>query len=72
MIVANLHLTWDAYFADVKLVQTGILMEFLSKVSEKYQRTPALKDKKHIVFPVLLMDEDGQEIPAPPAVEPGP
>jgi len=72
LIVANLHLTWDAHFADVKLVQTGILMEYLTKLSDKYQRWPALKDKKQLVFSSAGTDEDGQDIPAPRPVEPGP
>ena len=72
MIMANLHLTWDAHFSDVKLVQTGIMMEFLTKVADKYQRWPALKDKKQLVFTSAGTDEDGQDIPAPPPVEPGP
>jgi CCR4-NOT transcription complex subunit 6 len=71
IIVVNLHLTWDAQLSDVKLVQTGILMENVTKWAEKYTRQPAMRDKKQFVMP-LGTDENGDEIPAPPAIEPGP
>jgi len=72
MILVNFHSTWDSVLADVKLIQTGILMENVTKLAEKYTRWPALKDKKHIVFPATVLDEDGHEVPIPPADVPGP
>ncbi|UZP34753.1 hypothetical protein NXS19_002569 [Fusarium pseudograminearum] len=66
IILVNAHLTWDSALADVKVIQTGILMEHVTKLAEKYARWPAVKDKKMIVLPV---GED--EVPVPQA-EPGP
>lgn len=41
-IVVNAHLCWEALLADVKAVQTGILMELITKQSERYTRKPAI------------------------------
>lgn len=67
IILVNAHLTWDSALADVKVIQTGILMEHVTKLAEKYARWPAVKDKKMIVLP---KGED--EEAAPPQAEPGP
>ncbi len=48
VVVVNAHIYWDPAFADVKIIQTAILMDALAKVTEKYARmgpTP-MKDKK--------------------------
>lgn len=45
MIVTNTHLHWDPRYADVKVVQTAILMENVSKLAEKYVSWPPTKDK---------------------------
>lgn len=44
-IVANAHLHWDPRFADVKVIQTAILMDNVSKLAEKYVSWPPSKDK---------------------------
>lgn len=67
IILVNVHLTWDSVLADVKVIQTGILMEHLTKLAEKYARWPAVKDKKLITGPLA----DKAEAPKPQA-EPGP
>ncbi|KAK5996072.1 Carbon catabolite repressor protein 4 [Cladobotryum mycophilum] len=67
VILVNVHLTWDSALADVKVIQTGILMEHVTKLAEKYARWPAVKDKKMIVVP----RSDDSEIP-PPQADPGP
>lgn len=36
VIIANVHVTWDPAFKDVKLVQTAMLMEELGKISAKF------------------------------------
>ncbi|KAK1996916.1 endonuclease/Exonuclease/phosphatase [Colletotrichum falcatum] len=69
IILVNGHLAWESVLADVKLIQTGILMEQITKLAEKYVRWPALKDKKPITFSAT--GKDGEE-PPPPAKEPGP
>lgn len=69
IILVNAHLTWESSLADVKVIQTGILMEQVTKLAEKYARWPAVKDKKMITIP-RGEDEDAEE--APPQAEPGP
>ncbi|KAF5025119.1 hypothetical protein F66182_2820 [Fusarium sp. NRRL 66182] len=66
IILVNAHLTWDSALADVKVIQTGILMEHVTKLAEKYARWPAVKDKKMIVLP---RGDDEEPIPQ---AEPGP
>jgi CCR4-NOT transcription complex subunit 6 len=66
MIVANTHLAWEPTLPDVKLVQTAILMENITRLAEKYARWPALKDKKMIQLP---LEEGEQRVEMP---EPGP
>ncbi|KAF4121881.1 CCR4-NOT transcription complex subunit 6 [Geosmithia morbida] len=67
IILVNVHLTWDIALADVKVIQTGILMEHVAKMADKYAQWPAVKDKKMITIP----RSDGAETP-PPQAEPGP
>lgn len=71
IIIVNVHLTWDSLLADVKAIQTGILMEYVTKLAEKYTRWPALKDKKLITFPVTPTD-GGPEVILPPPPDPAP
>ncbi|KAI2602455.1 glucose-repressible alcohol dehydrogenase transcriptional effector [Hypoxylon sp. NC1633] len=48
-IVVNAHLCWESYLADVKAVQTGILMELVTKQAEKYTRREAVPiDEKRL------------------------
>jgi len=61
MIVANTHLAWEPTLADVKLVQTAILMENVTKLAEKYSRFPPCKDKKMIQIPTG--EDEEQEKP---------
>ena len=66
LILVNVHLTWDSAMADVKVIQTGIMMEHVTKLAEKYARMPALKEKKMITMPSTEDD------PRPPQADPGP
>lgn len=66
LILVNAHLTWEVALADVKLIQTGILMEQVNKLAEKFAKMPPLKEKKMIVLPT-----DEGEV-RPPQIEPGP
>lgn len=50
IILVNVHLTWDSALADVKTIQTGILMDNVTKMAEKYARWPPVKDKKMVTF----------------------
>jgi len=45
LIVANTHLHWDPVYADVKLIQTAILIEQINKMSERFTKTKACLDK---------------------------
>lgn len=45
-IVVNAHTFANPLYADVKTIQTAIMMEYLTKIAEKYSRWPACKDKK--------------------------
>jgi CCR4-NOT transcription complex subunit 6 len=67
IILVNAHLTWDSQLADVKVIQTGILMEQVTKSAERYARWPAVKDKK-MITPIRADDAE----PLPPQAEPGP
>ncbi|KAK6073026.1 endonuclease/Exonuclease/phosphatase [Seiridium cupressi] len=49
-IVVNAHLCWEGHLPDVKAVQTGILMEQITKMSEKYtRRLPVSMSEKKLV-----------------------
>ncbi|TQV95539.1 hypothetical protein V2A60_000729 [Cordyceps javanica] len=67
IILVNVHLTWETTLADVKVIQTGILMEQITKMAEKYSSWAPVKDKRLIVPP----GEEGSE-PLPPQPDPGP
>jgi len=45
IIIGNAHLLWDPEFADVKLVQVAILLEQVTKYSEKWANHPPCPDK---------------------------
>lgn len=64
MIVANAHLAWEPTLADVKLIQTAILMENVTKHAEKYARWPPCRDKKFIQLPPEE-NEEQEVIPEP-------
>ncbi|KAL2134573.1 hypothetical protein VTI74DRAFT_11467 [Chaetomium olivicolor] len=66
VIVANTHLAWEPTLADVKLVQTAIMMENITRLAERWARMPPLKDKKMIQLPI----EEGEQRDQVP--EPGP
>ncbi|RYP69553.1 hypothetical protein DL771_006068 [Monosporascus sp. 5C6A] len=63
-IVVNAHLCWEHYLADVKAVQTGILMELVTKQSERYTRRPPVpvNEKK-----VIRLSEDAPTSEVPEA-----
>jgi CCR4-NOT transcription complex subunit 6 len=63
LIVVNTHMYWDPAFKDVKLIQAAVLMEELSKLSEKYAKFPPAKNKQVFRF------SDSKDDPLP---EPGP
>jgi len=41
LIVANTHIHWDPEFRDVKLVQTAMLMDEVSKIANDFARLPS-------------------------------
>ncbi|KAJ2904435.1 endonuclease/Exonuclease/phosphatase [Zalerion maritima] len=58
MIVVNAHLAWEPHLADVKLIQTAILMEQLGKITEKYATSDEYRSKR---APPPPADEDGAD-----------
>lgn len=66
-IVVNCHLYWDPAFKDVKLIQTAILMEEITKLAEGYTKFPACTDKTAFRFSDA---EGGPESVTP--IEPAP
>jgi CCR4-NOT transcription complex subunit 6 len=70
MMVVNAHVTWDPNYKDVKLVQTAILMEQITKLSDSYTKIAPCKDKS--VYKYTDGDTDGDSVPQEPRPEPGP
>ncbi|CZS93199.1 hypothetical protein WAI453_000890 [Rhynchosporium graminicola] len=61
LVLVNTHLFWDPAYADVKLIQTAILLGEVSRLAEKYADWPACKDKKTY----SLADEDAHQDASP-------
>ncbi|KAI1390662.1 glucose-repressible alcohol dehydrogenase transcriptional effector [Hypoxylon trugodes] len=58
-IVVNAHLCWESFLADVKAVQTGILMELVTKQSERYTRkAPLPLSDKRLSKPTSTEEDD--------------
>ena len=72
VMVVNTHLHWDPAFRDVKLVQTAILMEQVSKLADKYSRWPACTDKAAFKHSEADGDNDDVDEEPEPAPEPAP
>ncbi|ETS80841.1 Glucose-repressible alcohol dehydrogenase transcriptional effector [Pestalotiopsis fici W106-1] len=70
-IVVNAHLCWEGHLSDVKAVQTGILMEQITKMSEKYtRRLPISLSEKCLVRSVttdVVSELDSDQMESPPA-----
>ncbi|KAI8961516.1 glucose-repressible alcohol dehydrogenase transcriptional effector [Daldinia sp. FL1419] len=67
-IVVNAHLCWESFLADVKAVQTGILMELVTKQSERYTRRPPLSIEEKRLPKPAVSEEDAdaaEEYPEP-------
>lgn len=64
-IVVNAHLYWDPTFKDVKLIQTAILMEEITKLSNSYAKWPPCTDKT--AFRFSEADGNPDAVPAEPA-----
>lgn len=70
IIVVNAHLYWDPAYKDVKLIQTAILMEEITKLSETYAKWPPCTDKQAFRFSEPEAGSESQENKTP--VEPAP
>lgn len=70
IILVNGHLAWESVLADVKVIQTGILVEQLAKLAERYVRWPAVKDKKQFTF--SGSHKEGSDVRPPSPKEPAP
>ncbi|OAP63293.1 hypothetical protein AYL99_02520 [Fonsecaea erecta] len=63
VVVVNAHIYWDPAFKDVKLIQAAVLMEELSKLTDKYAKFPPATNKQAFRF------SDAEDDPLP---DPGP
>lgn len=50
LIVVNAHIEWNPAHRDVKVIQTAILMEFVTKLADQFSKVPPLKEKKLFKF----------------------
>ncbi|KAL2820211.1 Endonuclease/exonuclease/phosphatase [Aspergillus cavernicola] len=64
-IIVNAHLYWDPAFKDVKLIQTAILMEEITKLSDTYSKWPACLDKTAFRFSEAEGESQVMPEPAP-------
>lgn len=62
LIVVNGHLAWEPNLADVKLIQTAIMMEVVQKLTEKYVTSDEFKAKK-VTGPPTPSDSDEEARP---------
>jgi CCR4-NOT transcription complex subunit 6 len=60
LIVANVHITWDPQFKDVKLVQVAMLMEEINNQATKWSNFPATKDSESNTPPPPAYSENTQ------------
>jgi len=58
-IIANTHITWDPVFRDVKLVQTGLLIDEIEKIAHSFGKYPPPPPKR-------VEDESGNSVPSRP------
>ncbi|KAI1438292.1 glucose-repressible alcohol dehydrogenase transcriptional effector [Xylaria sp. CBS 124048] len=66
-IVVNAHLCWESYLPDVKAVQTGILMELVTKQSERYTRRPPIPIEEKRAVRSTMGDNGSEEDPLDPS-----
>ncbi|KAI1120633.1 glucose-repressible alcohol dehydrogenase transcriptional effector [Nemania abortiva] len=64
-IVVNAHLCWESFLPDVKAVQTGILMELVTKQSERYTRRPPIPIEEKQITKSSVEDSPVEEFPEP-------
>jgi len=68
MIVATAHLTWDPSFNDVKLVQTAILIDQITKFADKWAAHPPCTEKEKAPYRHSAEDSElTEEKPMKPA-----
>ena len=63
-IIANAHLHWDAAFADVKIIQTAVLMEEITRFAEASAKFPPCTEKQLYQIPGAD-DETMNFVPGP-------
>ncbi|KAF2717397.1 hypothetical protein K431DRAFT_233261 [Polychaeton citri CBS 116435] len=59
LMVVNVHLAWQPWLKDVKVIQVAIMMEQLAKISEQWSKMPPCKDKEVFKFSSDVA-EDGE------------
>lgn len=63
LIVVNAHIVWNPAYKDVKLIQAAVMMEEVSKLSEKYAKHPPAQNKQTFRFADADTDDDEQPLP---------
>lgn len=69
LIVVNAHLYWDPAFKDVKLIQSAIMMEELTKLAEGYAKWPPCTDKTAFRFSEADGEQGEEQIEPAPSAE---
>lgn len=69
LIVVNVHLFWDHLYRDVKVVQTAILVEQLTRIAESYAKRPACTAAEKSTFRFATEDADVDAAPSADANE---
>ncbi|KAI0814325.1 glucose-repressible alcohol dehydrogenase transcriptional effector [Xylaria sp. FL0064] len=64
-IVVNAHLCWESFLPDVKAVQTGILMELVTKQSERYTRRPPIPIEEKQLTKSAVEGSQVEDFPEP-------
>ncbi|KAL9055675.1 MAG: hypothetical protein Q9162_003401 [Coniocarpon cinnabarinum] len=69
VIMVNAHLHWDPAFADVKIIQTAVLMDEVSKLAERWSKMPACHDKQLFAHHRAEGEAPDQSVPPGPSHE---
>lgn len=65
LILVNTHIFWDPVYADVKLIQTAILLGEVNRLAEKYAKWGPCKENKSGHVTDGKSAETGEKVPQP-------
>ncbi|RKF54134.1 Glucose-repressible alcohol dehydrogenase transcriptional effector [Golovinomyces cichoracearum] len=69
LILVNTHIFWDPLYADVKLIQTAILLGDINRLAEKYAKWGPCKENKTLSSADGNSNSESQETPPQPSKE---